>query len=107
MRIQIDHLKFVYSSPVFRWSLKIIINNFLQNHFNINDDLSSSDGESVTISIELANSAAQQPAEAAESAEAAEAAEPQPAEPAEPQPAQPPEPRKSKRGQIPRKMFTL
>ncbi len=73
----------------------------MQNHFNINDDLSSSDGESVSISIEGANQAAQQPAEAAE------AVEPQPAEPAQPQPAQPAEPRKSKRGQIPRKMFTL
>ena len=71
----------------------IIIHNFLQNNFDIEEDLSSSDGESVNISI---GSAAQQPAEPAE---------PQPAEPKLPEPQ--PAARKSKRAQVPRKLFTL
>ncbi len=92
MRIQIDHLKFgqVWYSD----GHCIIIHNFLQNHFNIGEDLSSSDGEeSVTISID---SDAQQPQE------------PEVQKPAEPQPATTPPPaRKSNRAKIPRKMFTL
>ena len=76
----------------------MVINNFLQNNFNIGDDLSSSDGETVTISMNSMDQAAQQPAE------------PQPEEPqpAEPQPAEPPPAaRKSKRPKMPRKYFSL
>jgi hypothetical protein len=80
----------------------IIINNFLQNNFNIGEDLSSSDGEvSDTISID---SAAEQPKEPDEPEEPEEPAEPQPAEP---QPAEQPPARKSIRAKIPRKLFTL
>ena len=90
MTIQIDHLKFGLV-----WYLDghcIKINIFLQNNFNI-DELSSSDGGSVTISIEPA---AQQPSEPAE---------PQQAEPqqAEPQPAA----RTSKRVKVPRTFLTM
>ena len=72
----------------------------MQNNFSLGDDDSSSDGESVTLSIH--GGAEPQPAEP----------EPQPAEP-EPQPANPqpanPQPaaRQSKRAKVPRKIFTL
>ena len=98
MRIQIDHLKFglVWYSD----GHCIIIHNFLQNNFNISEDLSSSDGDSVTISID-----SEEPQPPTPQPPTPQPAEPQAAElqPAEPPPTQ----RKSKRRTVPRKLFTL
>ena len=77
----------------------------MQNNFSLGDD-SSSDGSSVTISIEP-----KEPEQQAET-EQQEGPEQQPApeqeQQAEPELLmEPPAARKSKRGKIPRKMFTL
>jgi hypothetical protein len=71
----------------------------LQNNFNINDDLSSSDGESDGESVTLSIHGGAEP----------QPEEPQPAEPQpEQQPATPqPAARQSTRTKVPRKIFTL
>ncbi len=95
MRIQIDHLKF--GLVWYSGGHCIIIHNFLQNNFDIGEDLSSSDGYSVTIS-----------SDSAEEPEEPQPATPQPATPqaAEPQAAEPLV-RKSKRTIKAKKLFTL